>query len=137
MELQRMRPTPAVSRRSSADCLTPRRLEAPGLIVAPSPVNTVNRSRLATLALERKLPIVCPFRFYLREGALMTYGFSAVDQFKRAAGYISRILAGEKAGNLPVQAPSVFELGINQKTAKAIGITIPQSLLIAADEIIE
>jgi putative ABC transport system substrate-binding protein len=112
-------------------------LEAPGLVVAPSPVNTVNRSRLANLALERKLPIVCPFRFYLREGALMTYGFSAVDQFKRAAGYISRILAGEKAGNLPVQAPSVFELGINQKTAKAIGITIPQSLLIAADEIIE
>ena len=112
-------------------------LEAPGLVVAPSPVNTVNRSRLANLALERKLPIVCPFRFYLREGALMTYGFSAVDQFKRAAGYISRILGGEKAGNLPVQAPSVFELGINQKTAKAIGITIPQSLLIAADEIIE
>ena len=112
-------------------------LEAPGLIVAPSPVNTVNRARLATLALEHKLPIVCPFRFYLREGALMTYGFSASDQFKRAAGYISRILAGEKAGNLPVQAPSLFELGINLKTAKAIGITIPQSLLITADEIIE
>jgi putative ABC transport system substrate-binding protein len=112
-------------------------LEAPGLVVAPSPANTVNRSRLATLALERKLPIVCPFRFYLREGALMTYGFSASDQFKRAAGYIGRILAGEKAGNLPVQAPSLFELGINLKTAKAIGITIPQSLLIAADEIIE
>ena len=112
-------------------------LEAPGLIVAPSPVNTVNRSRLANLALEHKLPIVCPFRFYLREGALMTYGFSASDQFKRAAGYVSRILAGEKAGNLPVQAPSLFELGINLKTAKSIGITIPQSLLITADEIIE
>jgi len=113
------------------------RLEAPGLVVAPSPVNTVNRSRLATLALESKLPIVCPFRFYLREGALMTYGFSASDQFRRAAGYVSRVLAGEKAGNLPVQAPSLFELGVNLKTAKAIGATIPQSLLIAADEIIE
>jgi putative ABC transport system substrate-binding protein len=112
-------------------------LESPGLIVAPSPVNTVNRSRVAKLALEHKLPIVCPFRFYLREGALMTYGFSASDQFKRAAGYIGRILAGEKAGNLPVQAPSLFELGINLKTAKSIGITIPQALLITADEIIE
>jgi ABC-type uncharacterized transport system substrate-binding protein len=113
------------------------RKEVPGLIVAPSPANTVNRTRLAALALEHKLPIICPFRFYLREGALMTYGFSASDQFKRAAGYISRILAGEKAGNLPVQAPSLFELGINLKTAKAIGITMPQSLLITADEVIE
>jgi putative ABC transport system substrate-binding protein len=111
--------------------------EAPGLIVAPSPINSVNRTRLAALALERKLPIVCPFRFYLREGALLTYGFSASDQFGRAAGYIGRILAGEKPGNLPVQAPSVFELGVNLKTAKAIGITIPQSLLITANEVIE
>jgi putative ABC transport system substrate-binding protein len=113
------------------------RREVPGLIVAPSPVNTVNRTRLAALALENKLPIICPFRFYLQEGALITYGFSASDQFKRAAGYVSRILAGEKAGNLPVQAPSLFELGINLKTAKAIGITVPQSLLITADEVIE
>jgi putative tryptophan/tyrosine transport system substrate-binding protein len=109
----------------------------PGLIVAPSPINSVNRARLAALALEHKLPSVSPFRFYLREGALLTYGFSAIDQFRRAAGYIGRILAGEKPGNLPVQAPSVFELGINLKTAKAIGITIPQSLLITADEVIE
>ena len=111
--------------------------EAPGMIVAPSPINTVNRARLAALALENKLPIVCPFRFYLREGALLTYGFSATDQFRRAAGYVSRILSGEKPGNLPVQAPSVFELGINLKTAKAIGITVPQALLITADEVIE
>ena len=67
----------------------------------------------------------------------MTYGFSASDQFKRAAGYVGRILAGDKAGNLPVQAPSLFELGINLKTAKSIGVTIPQSLLITADEVIE
>jgi putative ABC transport system substrate-binding protein len=110
---------------------------SPGLIVAPSPINSVNRARLAALALEHKLPTVCPFRFYLREGALLTYGFSASDQFRRAAGYIGRILAGEKPGNLPVQAPSVFELGINLKTAKAIGITIPQALQITADEVIE
>ena len=108
-----------------------------GVIIAPSPVNTVNRTRLSTLALENKLPIICPFRFYLREGALVTYGFSASDQFKRAAGYVSRILAGDKAGNLPVQAPNLFELGIDLKTAKSIGVTIPQSLLITADEVIE
>jgi putative ABC transport system substrate-binding protein len=111
--------------------------EAPGLVVAPSPVNTVNRTRLSALALENKLPIICPFRFYLREGALMTYGFSASDQFRRAANYVSRILAGDKAGNLPVQAPSLFELGINLKTAKSIGVTIPQSLLVTAEEVIE
>lgn len=111
--------------------------EAAGLIVAPSPVNSVNRTRLISLVNERRIPTVYPFRFYLKDGALMTYGFSATDQFKRAGAYVDRILRGEKAGDLPVQAPSVFELGINMKTAKSIGIAMPQSLLIAADEIIE
>jgi putative tryptophan/tyrosine transport system substrate-binding protein len=113
------------------------KLPASGVIIAPSPVNTVNRTRLAALALENKLPLVCPFGFYLPEGALMTYGFSATDQFRRAAVYVARILGGEKAGDLPVQAPSLFELGINLKTAKAIGVNIPQSLLVAANEVIE
>ena len=67
----------------------------------------------------------------------MAYGFNAADQFRRAAVYVGRILQGEKAGDLPVQAPSLFELGINLKTAKAMGLTMPQSLLIAADEIVE
>ena len=111
--------------------------DAPGLIVSPSPVNTVNRRRLISIVNAARIPAVYPFRFYINEGALMAYGFSAADQFKRAAGYVSRILHGEKTGDLPVQAPSVFEFGINMKTAKQMGLTIPQALLISADEIIE
>jgi putative tryptophan/tyrosine transport system substrate-binding protein len=107
-----------------------------GLIVTPGPVYTVNRKRLVELTNERRVPAIYPFRFYLRDGALMTYGFNATDQFKRAADYVGRILKGEKAGDLPVQAPSLFELGINLRTARTIGITVPQSLLIIADEVI-
>ena len=113
------------------------KLEGPGLIVSPSPVNTVNRKRLIAIANERRIPAIYPFRFYVQDGALLAYGFNATDQFKRAAGYVGRILKGEKPGDLPVQAPSLFELGINLKTAKAMGLQIPQSLLIVADEIVE
>lgn len=111
--------------------------EAPGLIVGPSPVNTVHRQRLIEIAAQRAIPAIYPFQFYVREGALLAYGFNATDQFKRAASYVSRILKGEKVGDLPVQAPSLFELGVNLKTAKVLGLTIPQSLLIAANEIVE
>ncbi len=111
--------------------------ESPGLIVSPSPVNTVNRKRVIAIANESRIPAIYPFRFYVQEGALMAYGFNAADQFKRAANYVGRILKGEKAGDLPVQAPSLFEFGINLKTARAMGLTVPQSLLIAADEIVE
>jgi putative ABC transport system substrate-binding protein len=110
---------------------------SPGLIVSPSPINTVNRRRLIQIANDNRIPAIYPFRFYVREGALIAYGFNAADQFRRAAAYVDRILKGEKAGDLPVQAPLLFELGINLKTAKAIGLTVPQSLLIAADEIVE
>ncbi len=109
----------------------------PGLVVSPSPINTVNRQRLIQIANDSGIPAIYPFRFYVREGALIAYGFNAADQFRRAAVYVARILKGEKAGDLPVQAPSLFELGINLKTAKAMGLTMPQSLLIAADEIVE
>jgi putative ABC transport system substrate-binding protein len=110
---------------------------SPGLVVSPSPINTVNRQRLILIANERRIPAIFPFRFYVREGALMAYGFNAADQFRRSATYVARILQGEKAGDLPVQAPRLFELGVNLKTAKAMGLIVPQSLLIAADEIIE
>jgi putative ABC transport system substrate-binding protein len=113
------------------------RQEAPGLIVSPSPVNTVNRKRLIAMANEKRIPAIYPFRFYIQDGALLAYGFNATDQFKRAGDYVSRILLGEKPGDLPVQAPSLFELGINLKTAKSMGLAIPQSLLITADEIVE
>lgn len=111
--------------------------DAPGLIVTPSPVNTVNRKRLISIANASRIPAIFPFRFYVRDGALMAYGFNAADQFRRAASYVDRILKGEKAGDLPVQGPSLFEFGINLRTAKAMGLAVPQSLLIAADEIVE
>ena len=113
------------------------RQPAPGLVVSPSPINTVNRQRLIQIANENKIPSIYPFRFYVREGALLAYGFNAADQFKRAGAYAGRILKGEQAGDLPVQAPRLFELGINLKTASAMGLTVPQSLIIAADEIVE
>ena len=111
--------------------------EAPSLIVSPSPVNTVNRKRLISVANESRVPAIFPFRFYVQDGALMAYGFNAADQFRRAATYVDRILKGERAGDLPVQGPSLFEFGINLVTAKAMGLSVPQSLLIAADEIVQ
>ena len=111
--------------------------EAPGLIVTPSPINTVNRAQLIALANASRIPAIYPFRFYVRDGALLAYGFNAADQFRRAATYVARILSGEPAGNLPVQPPSLFELGINLKTAKSMGIEMPQSLIIAADEVVD
>ena len=110
---------------------------APGLIVTPSPINTVNRAPLIALANASRIPAIYPFRFYVRDGALLAYGFNAADQFKRAATYVARILLGENPGNLPVQSPSLFEFGINLRTAKAMGIDMPQSLIIAADEVVE
>jgi len=111
--------------------------EQPGLIVSPSPVNTVNRKRIISIVNESRVPAIFPFRFYVRDGALMAYGFNAADQFRRAAAYVDRILKGEKPGDLPVQGPISFEFGINQMTAKSMGLTVPQSLLIAADEIVQ
>ena len=107
------------------------------LIVTTSPVNTVNRKRIIEIVNQRRVPAIFPFRFYVRDGALMAYGFNAADQFRRAATYVDRILKGEKAGNLPVQGPVAFEFGINLSTARAMGLTVPQSLLIAADEIVQ
>jgi putative ABC transport system substrate-binding protein len=111
--------------------------EMPGLIVSPSPINTVNRRKLIELANAGRIPAIYPFRFYVRDGALAAYGFNATDQFRRAAGYVNRILRGEKPGDLPVQSPSLFEFGVNLKTAKQIGLTVPPALLVSADEIIE
>lgn len=111
--------------------------EQPGLVVSPSPVNTVNRKRIISIVNESRVPAIFPFRFYVRDGALMAYGFNAADQFRRAAAYVDRILKGEKPGDLPVQGPISFEFGINLMTAKSMGLTVPQSLLIAADEIVQ
>jgi putative ABC transport system substrate-binding protein len=108
-----------------------------GLIVTASPLADVDRDRFAKLAAEHKLPAVYYERSFVTAGGLVSYGPDFVDQFRRSAGYVDRILKGEKPADLPVQAPTRFELVINLKTAKALGLDIPPSLLARADEVIE
>jgi len=89
------------------------------------------------LGAQLRLPAVYPARFFATGGGLISYGPDAIDPFRRAAGYVDRILKGEKPADLPVQAPTKFELVVNLKTAKELGLTIPQSLLSTANEVIE
>jgi len=108
-----------------------------GLIVTGSALGFVHRGLIVTLAARHKLPSIYFDRVFVAEGGLISYGPDFVDQYRRAAGYIDRILKGEKPADLPVQAPTKYELVINLKTAKALGLTVPQSLLSRADEMIE
>jgi putative tryptophan/tyrosine transport system substrate-binding protein len=89
------------------------------------------------LASDRRLPAIYPFRYFATNGGLASYGFDPVDPHRQVASYVDRILKGEKPGNLPVQAPTRYELVINLKTAKALGLTVPPSILAQADEVIE
>jgi putative ABC transport system substrate-binding protein len=113
------------------------RLPNSGLIVTGSPLTAVHRELIATLAARHKLPAVYPTRFFIATGGLACYGPDLVDQHRRAAAYVDRILKGEKSSDLPVQAPTKYQLVINLKTAKALGLTVPPGLLSRADEVIE
>jgi putative ABC transport system substrate-binding protein len=108
-----------------------------GLIVTGSPAATVHRDLIFALAARHRLPAVYNSRLYVIHGGLLSYGPDFVDLFRRAAGYVDRILKGEKPADLPVQTPTKFELAINLKTAKALGLNVPPMLLATADEVIE
>jgi putative tryptophan/tyrosine transport system substrate-binding protein len=107
------------------------------LIVTPSGFASVNRDLIITLAARHRLPAVYFGRYFVNSGGLISYGNDIVDQYRRAAGYVDRILRGEKPADLPVQAPTKYELVINLKTAKALGLTVPDTLLARADEVVE
>jgi putative ABC transport system substrate-binding protein len=108
-----------------------------GLIVTGSPSATIHRNLIITLAARHRLPAVYYDRFYVTGGGLLSYGADTLDECRRAAGYVDRILKGEKPADLPVQAPVKYELAINLKTAKALGLEVPPSVLARADEVIE
>jgi len=107
------------------------------LIVQASPVTGTNRELIATLAVRHRLPTAYGFRHFVTSGGLVSYGVDQVEQSRQAAGYVDRILRGERPADLPIQQPTKFELVINLKTATALGLDIPTSLLSRADEIIE
>ena len=108
-----------------------------GLVVMPDNFTTVHRELIISLAAQFRIPAIYPYRYFADAGGLLSYGIDAVDPFRRASEYVSRILRGAKPADLPVQAPTKFELVINLKTAKALGLVIPKILLAGADAVIE
>jgi ABC-type uncharacterized transport system substrate-binding protein len=108
-----------------------------GLVVLPSALSAAQRDLIISSANDRGLPAIYPYRYFALAGGLAFYGVDLLDQYRRAASYVGRILRGEKPGELPVQTPVKFELVINLKTAKTLGLDIPPSILVRADEVIE
>ena len=128
-----MRDAPEIERAVAAFARAPNG----GLIVTASPLAQRHRDLIVTLAARHKLPAVYFDRVFAAAGGLISYGPDYIDQYRRAAGYVDRILKGEKPADMPVQAPTKYELVINLKTAKALGLTVPPTLLASADEVIE
>jgi ABC-type uncharacterized transport system substrate-binding protein len=108
-----------------------------GLVVTASALSLVHSELILALAARHKLPAIYPRRSFVAAGGLISYGFDALDQVQRAAGYVDRILKGEKPSDLPVQAPTKYELVVNLKTAKALGLDVPPTVLARANEVIE
>jgi putative ABC transport system substrate-binding protein len=107
------------------------------MISAPDPFMNTRRALIMSLAERHRLPVIYGFQQYVREGALISYGPDTLDIIRRSATYVDRILKGEKPADLPVQAPTKYELAINLKTATALGLEVPPMLLALADEVIE
>jgi len=108
-----------------------------GLIVSLNAPATIHRQTIIASAARHRLPAIYPFRYFAADGGLMSYGADLTIQYRRAAGYVDRILKGEKPADLPVQKPTKYDLTINLKTAKALGLEVPPAVLVRADEVIE
>ena len=108
-----------------------------GLVLPPDAMTLTHRDLVIALAAQHRLPAVYAFRLFVAAGGLMSYGTDQNEMFRLAASYVDRILRGDKPSDLPVQAPTKFETAVNLKTAKALGLTVPPGLLVAADEVIE
>ena len=114
-----------------------RRLAARGLVVIPGGFLVAHRASIISAAARNNVPAVYGLFYFARDGGLLSYGPDPVDIIRRAATYVDRILRGAKPGDLPVQFPTKYEMAVNLKTAKALGLTVPQSILLSADEVIE